>query len=224
VPEDLARAGRVAGLEFTPPEIELLREGVDENLRSYRKLWALDLPNDVAPVLLFFPHGGKVPAREETIAPVPRAMPEAERPANLEDLAFADIPTLASLLRSRKVSCIELTEMFLARLKRLDEKLKCVITFTEERARAQARALDADLAAGRWRGLLHGIPWGARDLLATKGIRTTWGAGPFRDQVLDVDATVVRKLDEAGAVLLAKLALGELAWGDVWFGGQTKNP
>jgi len=222
--DDLARAGKVAGLEFTEAEIALMREGVDENLRSYRRLWEIDLPNGVAPVLVFSPLLGRAEFPAETLKPVPRLLPEVERPENLEDLAFADIPTLASLIQSKKVSCLELTEMYIERLKRLDEKLACVVTLTEDRARTQARERDRELAAGRSRGILHGIPWGAKDLLATKGIRTTWGAKPFEGQVLDEDASVVRRLDEAGAILVAKLTLGALAWGDVWFGGQTKNP
>jgi Asp-tRNA(Asn)/Glu-tRNA(Gln) amidotransferase A subunit family amidase len=114
--------------------------------------------------------------------------------------------------------------MYMARLRRIDETLHCVITMTEDRAIAQAKALDAELAEGFWRGPLHGIPWGAKDLLATAGARTTWGATPFEDQVINLDAAVVERLDEAGAVLIAKLSLGALAWGDVWFGGMTRNP
>jgi Asp-tRNA(Asn)/Glu-tRNA(Gln) amidotransferase A subunit family amidase len=119
---------------------------------------------------------------------------------------------------------MQLTEMYLGRIKRYDPVLKAVITLTEERARRQAAAADAEIARGKYRGPLHGIPWGAKDLLAVKGYKTTWGAGPYRDQVIDVDATVVQRLDAAGAVLLAKLTLGELAQGDIWFGGTTKNP
>jgi len=114
--------------------------------------------------------------------------------------------------------------MYLARLRKYDPVLKCVITLTEERALRQARAADAEIARGRYRGPLHGIPWGAKDLLAVRGYKTTWGAGPFREQVIDMDATVVERLDAAGAVLVAKLTLGELAQGDIWFGATTKNP
>jgi Asp-tRNA(Asn)/Glu-tRNA(Gln) amidotransferase A subunit family amidase len=114
--------------------------------------------------------------------------------------------------------------MYLARLKRYDPVLKCVITLTEDRALAQARAADAEIARGKYRGPLHGIPWGAKDLLAVRGYKTTWGAGPYKDQVIDEDATVVQRLDDAGAVLVAKLTLGELAQGDIWYGGTTKNP
>jgi Asp-tRNA(Asn)/Glu-tRNA(Gln) amidotransferase A subunit family amidase len=150
--------------------------------------------------------------------------PRAERPADLEQLAFQSVRYLAELLRSRRVTSVELTEMYLARLKQHDPALQCVVTLTEQRALDQARRADREIAAGRYRGPLHGIPWGAKDLLAVRGYRTTWGAAPYQEQVLDVDATVVQRLDEAGAVLVAKLTLGALAQGDLWFGGQTKNP
>ncbi|HEV8112380.1 MAG TPA: amidase [Planctomycetota bacterium] len=159
--------------------------------------------------------------------PKPIALPDAsklERPANLEDLAFADIPTLAALVKSRKITCLDLTKMYLARLKRLDAKLHMIVNLTEERALAQAAERDKELADGKWRGLLHGIPWGAKDLLAVKGAPTTWGSKIYEHQVIDADATVVKRLDEAGAVLLGKLSLGEFAYGDLWFGGRTRNP
>src|SRR5262249_21550746 len=131
---------------------------------------------------------------------------------------------LAELVRTRKISSTALTDMYLARLKRYDPSLKFVITLTEDRARAQAKEADAAIAAGKYRGPLHGIPCGAQDLLAVKGYRTTWGAGGFEDQSLDEDAAVVKRLDGAGAVLVAKLTLGALAQGDRWFGGMTRNP
>ncbi len=145
-------------------------------------------------------------------------------PKNLEDLAFASARELAELVRTRKVSSVALTEMYLQRLKKYDPVLKFVVTLTEERALAQAKKADAEIAAGKYHGPLHGLPWGAKDLLATKGYRTTWGAGGFENQMIDEDATVVKRLDEAGAVLVAKLTLGALALGDVWFGGITRNP
>ena len=146
------------------------------------------------------------------------------RPRDLESAAFWPVTHLAELVRTKQVRSIELTEMYLARLKRLNPRLNCVVTLTEERARRQAHEADVEIAAGRYRGPLHGIPWGAKDLLATKGIPTTWGAAPFREQVFDHDATVITRLREAGAVLVAKLATGELAGGHHWFGGRTNNP
>src|SRR5213082_3497838 len=148
----------------------------------------------------------------------------ASAPKNVEDLAFASVRELAELVRTKKVSSVALTEMNLLRLKKYDSTLKFVVTLTEERARAQAKQADAEIAAGKYRGPLHGLPWGAKDLLATKGYRTTWGAGGFESQRIDEDATVVKRLDQAGAVLVAKLTLGALALGDVWFGGVTRNP
>jgi len=145
-------------------------------------------------------------------------------PKNLEDVAFYSVRQLAELVRSKKVSSTALTQMYLERLKRYDPSLKFVITLTEDRATAHAKEADREIAAGKYRGPLHGLPWGAKDLLAVKGYRTTWGAGGFEEQKFDHDATVVQRLDAAGAVLVAKLTLGALAQGDKWFGGMTRNP
>src|SRR6202023_1951681 len=145
-------------------------------------------------------------------------------PANLEELAFATVRELGELIREKKVSAVALTEMYLARLKRFDPKLHFTITLTEERAKAQARKADDEIAKGSYRGPLHGIPWGAKDLLAVRGYPTTWGAGGVENQSIDEDATVVKRLDEAGAVLIAKLTSGALAMGDKWFAGRTLNP
>jgi Asp-tRNA(Asn)/Glu-tRNA(Gln) amidotransferase A subunit family amidase len=142
----------------------------------------------------------------------------------LNDVAFWPVTRLAQLIRTRAVTPTELTNMYLARLRKYGPQLECVVTLTEELALEQAQRADREIAAGRYRGALHGIPWGAKDLLATRRYPTTWGAKPFTQQRIDDDATVVQKLDEAGAVLVAKLTLGELAMGDVWFGGRTKNP
>jgi Asp-tRNA(Asn)/Glu-tRNA(Gln) amidotransferase A subunit family amidase len=143
---------------------------------------------------------------------------------SVDDLAFATVPQLAELLRTRRISSTELTKMYLARLKKYGDKLLCVVTLTEDLALKQAAAADAEIKRGKYRGPLHGIPWGAKDLFATKGIKTTWGAEPFRDQVIDYDSTVVERLNEAGAVLVAKLSMGALAQGARWFAGVTRNP
>lgn len=222
--DEIRAAFSVIGLSFTNAKLELLRSGVGENLQSLQHLRDAPLENGDALATGFNPLLPGISARVELPAGAPREPVAALRPPNLEELAFADIDTLGALIHSKTVSCVELTQMFLARLHRLDATLHCVITFCDERALAQAAALDAELAAGRDRGPLHGIPWGAKDLLATKGVRTTWGAEPFQTQMLPEDAEVVRRLDEAGAVLCAKLAVGALAWGDVWFGGLTRNP
>ncbi len=222
---DVAAGARVIGASFTDEEIELMLADVQEHLASFEKLRAIPLDNSVSPCLVFLPALRQIDTglQPELAAPV-LTQPVPERPADLEELAFADVLTLQRHISTGTVSCVELTEMVLARLRRLDEKLLCVITLTEERALAQARKLDQELAAGESRGLLHGIPWVAKDLLAVRGYRTTWGAKPFEDQVIDLDAAVVERLDAAGAVLIAKVTLGALAWGDVWFGGMTKNP
>jgi Asp-tRNA(Asn)/Glu-tRNA(Gln) amidotransferase A subunit family amidase len=142
----------------------------------------------------------------------------------MEDVAFYSIVDLGRLLMTKKISSTALTEMYLERLKRFDPTLKFVVTLTEDRAMAKAKEADREIAAGKYRGPLHGLPWGAKDLLAVKGYRTTWGAGGFENQTIDEDATVVQRLDAAGAVLVAKLTLGALAQGDKWFGGMTRNP
>jgi Asp-tRNA(Asn)/Glu-tRNA(Gln) amidotransferase A subunit family amidase len=156
------------------------------------------------------------------ISAAPKVSFEANGDA--EQLAFLSVRELAELVRTKRVSSTTLTKMYIARLKRFDPMLHCVITLTEERALKQSAAMDAEIAAGKYRGPLHGIPWGAKDLLDTAGIATTWGAEPFRNRVPVEDATVTTRLNDAGAVLVAKLSLGALALNDIWFGGQTKNP
>ena len=148
----------------------------------------------------------------------------SRRPDSAEELAFLPVTELSGLIRSRQVSSTELTKLYLARLKRFDPLLKCVVTLTEDLALKQAAKADQEIAAGAYRGPLHGIPWGAKDLIAYPGYPTTWGATPFKDRVIDVKATVAARLEEAGAVLVAKLSLGALAMGDLWFGGRTRSP
>jgi len=224
--EEIAVAARVLGESFRDDELELMLSDVRERLESFERLRAIPLDNSLEPALYFLPWRSQkvgTPVERATRKP-PAVAGTPERPADLEELAYASIPRLSQLVHARVVSCEELAELFLARLVRLDEKLLCVVELTEERARTQARSLDRELAEGKSRGVLHGIPWVAKDLLAVRGTRTTWGAAPFEEQVIDVDATVARLLDEAGAVLIAKVSLGALAWGDVWFGGRTRNP
>ncbi|MFZ0743434.1 MAG: amidase [Terracidiphilus sp.] len=235
-PEMIDQAAVLAGVgPFTAEQKQMMLDDLVDNNGSYKALRKLNLPNSVAPSFVFHPLPAikkEMSADCETL-PCPSAsetvgidsvdrVPSA--PANIEDLAFATISQLASLLRARKISSLALTQMYLGRLKRYDPTLHFVITLTEERAIAQAKAADAEIAAGKYRGLLHGIPWGAKDLLAVKGYPTTWGAGGFEKQVIDEDATVVERLDASGAILVAKLTLGALAMGDEWFGGRTRNP
>jgi Asp-tRNA(Asn)/Glu-tRNA(Gln) amidotransferase A subunit family amidase len=222
--EMLPHAEALAGLEFTDAERELMLDGLNENLEAYEKLRALRIPNEVHPALLFDP---VLPGRAPTVTRRPRRRTrhhDVERPLHLEEVAFWPVTKLARLIRTRQVSSVELTRMYMDRLARHGGTLECVITPTEDLALRQARRADDELARGRYRGPLHGIPWGAKDLLAEDEYRTTWGAKPFEDQHIPYDATVVERLEEAGAVLIAKLTLGALAWGDVWFGGKTRNP
>ena len=226
--EMIDQAAVLAGLgPFTAEQKQMMLDALVDNNGSYKAIRKLHLPNSVAPAYVFhpMPAGAALPdSASSKMSPsvVPETVPEA--PANIEDLAFSTISELAFLIRTRKITSLALTQMYLARLKHYDSKLHFVISLTEERALAQAKAADAEIAAGKYRGPLHGIPWGAKDLLAVKGYPTTWGAGGFEHQSFDEDATVVQRLDAAGAVLVAKFTLGALAMGDKWFGGRTRNP
>ena len=222
--EMLPHAEALAGLAFSDAERELMLEGLNENLESYEEIRALAIPNEVYPALQFDPipsgHQPEIPRRPRRRTRRTRVT----RPANLEDVAFWSLTDLSELVQTRQVTSVELTRMYIDRLERHGPKLECVVTLTEDLAMRQASRADAELARGVCRSPLHGIPWGAKDLLAEDEYRTTWGAKPFEEQRLPYDATVVRRLEEAGAVLIAKLTLGALAWGDVWFGGKTRNP
>ena len=221
---DISAAARVAGLEFTDEELDLMVEDLNGTRESYDELRTVEIPNSVVPALHFEPAlpGFRYPAGSSVFRYTrPRGL---ERPADLDALAFAPVTELAELVRSRQVTSAELTEMYLGRLKAHGETLECVITLTEELALRQAARADAEIARGYYRGPLHGIPWGAKDLLAEDSYRTTWGAKPYEDQHIPDDSTVGRRLEEAGAVLVAKLTLGALAQGDRWYGGQTRNP
>lgn len=222
--EKIAGAEEIIGLEFTESERDSMLQDLIENLHGYVALRGVAIPNSIPPALDFNPIPAGFVFETEKRPFVASAVGKIERPANLEELAFLPVRDLAELVRTRKVSSTELTKLFLDRLKKYGPVLECVVTLTEERALESARRADEEIAAGKYRGLLHGIPYGAKDLLAVKGYRATWGAAPYRDQVIDEDATVIKRLDEAGAVLVAKLTMGALAWGDVWFGGKTRNP
>ena len=220
-PEILADAEKAIGLEFTAPERELMRKGLDELLEDYRKIREVRIDNSVPPAVKFDPvlPGMKL---EGESAFQPSA--GGDMPSSAKEIPFFTISQLGRLLRSGRMSSVGLTKMYIDRLRKLDPVLHAVISYTEERALEAAELADRELASGRDRGPLHGIPWGAKDLLAAKGHKTTWGSVVFKDQVIDEDATVVQRLDAAGAVLVAKLSLGELAWGDVWHEAMTRNP
>ncbi len=217
-------AGALVGLDLTQSEIDSIRPGLDQMRTEFSTLRNTQLPNNVPPALYFnpLPQGFQIPEEQRAIDW--RIPPESELPTSPNALAFYSVQQLASLIKSRKISSVDLTTFFLERLKKYGNTLQAVITVTEKLAMEQARKADADLASGIYRGPLHGIPYGAKDLLAVPGYRTTWGAKPYEKQVIGEKATVISKLEEAGAVLVAKLTLGALAWGDVWYGGVTKNP
>jgi Asp-tRNA(Asn)/Glu-tRNA(Gln) amidotransferase A subunit family amidase len=221
----VAAAEEIAGVRFTDAEREQLVNGLRRQATTLAALHEVSLPNSVAPAISFsaLPRPSALP-RGESRPPVLTRRAASAAPSNDVDLAFTSLGTLADLLRRRVLSSERLTTMYLNRLEGLNPQLLCATTLLRERALARARAADAEIAAGRYKGPLHGIPWGAKDLLAVAGAPTTWGAAPFRDQHFETDATVVKRLDDAGAVLIAKLTLGELAMGDVWFGGMTRNP
>ncbi len=223
-PEDIQHAEKLIGIEFTDEEREMMLEGLEDLRRYYQALRGVDYPNDLLPAFRFDPElpGEAHPPIHPPASEIAR--PPLHRPDDLDDLAFWPVSDLARGLRQGLFTSVELTERYLDRLKRYDPQLHCVITLTEARAMAQARRTDEELRSGVDRGPLHGIPWGAKDLLAVRGYPTTWGATPYRDQIIDEDAAVVQRLDEAGAVLVAKLSMGALAWGDVWFGGKTRTP
>jgi Asp-tRNA(Asn)/Glu-tRNA(Gln) amidotransferase A subunit family amidase len=226
-PATLDCAEKVFGVDFTEAEEQQAAAGVGRNLSSFEQLRQLNIPLDTEPAVTFHPYlPGKKPKGPATPGARMKVTlaPPAARPSSIEDLAFLPITSLAPLIQRRDVSVTELTQMYLARLKKFGPKLNCVVTLTEDLARAQAAQADRDIRAGKYKGPLHGIPWGAKDLFATKGIPTTWGAGPFQNQVFDYDATIVERLTAAGAVLVAKLSMGALAQGDNWFRGRTNNP
>ena len=216
----VAAVERVAGLEFTAAE----RKAVVQDLGRAAAAWrdGHDLPNGLAPS--FGAVAGPVAAREPGPGRTPKADHRPIERLEAPDLAFAGINRLGRLLRRGAVTSVELTRLFLKRLEKHDRQLHCVITSLEPRALAQAEQADEDLKNGHDRGPLHGIPWGVKDLMSVPGYRTTWGAKPFENQIIDETATVVRRLDEAGAVLLAKLSVGALAMGDRWFGERTRSP
>lgn len=221
----IASAEELAGLEFTDAERAMMVDGLKTNQSRIAALHKVPISNSVAPALVFNPvPAGKAVPREPRRPMVRSRVAARAVPSDRDELAFLPVTELSELVRRRRITSVDLTTLYLDRLRRYDPVLRCVITLTEERAMAQARAADLEIARGKYRGPLHGIPWGAKDLLAVRGYRTTWGAGPYRDQVIDEDATVVQRLDAAGAVLVAKLTLGELAMGDNWFGGKTRNP
>jgi Asp-tRNA(Asn)/Glu-tRNA(Gln) amidotransferase A subunit family amidase len=217
-------AARLAGLQISAPDRVEMVAGINANLASFEALREIHIDQNVPPPLYFNPAvpGQTFSMQRKSFVRGPRNA--VTRPRNLEDIAFWPLTDLSQLIESRQVSAEELTRMYLDRIKRYDPVLHSVITLTEELALEQSKQADREIAAGNYRGALHGIPWGAKDVIAKRGYRTTWGCSVYRDQVIDIDATVVSRLEQAGAVLLAKLSTGEIARGDRWFDKQTRNP
>lgn len=222
--KDLQSAASLLDLRFTQKEIDTMYAGVKDNLVGYRLMHKQPLANNVPMSLWQSPvlPGMKFSEKQE---PVKWNIPaNTVLPANKNDLAFYNIMQLASLIKNKKISSVALTAFFIERIKKYGDTLQCVISITEEIAMQQAKQADAEIARGKYRGPLHGIPYGLKDLFAVKGTKTTWGAAPYKNQVVEEDAFVYTQLKKAGAVLVAKFTLGALAMGDYWYGGRTKNP
>ena len=221
----IEEAEKLSGLSFSPEQRQIMVEDLNDALRDYRKMQAIHLDNSVAPALVFNPDiRSRLPIGAPNTTKLIMTPNAARKPSADADLAFMGIRSLATLLRKREITSVALTELYLNRLRTFDPTLKAVVTYTEERAMRAAREADRKFADKKVTSWLQGIPWGVKDLFATKDYPTTWGSVPYQTQQIPYDAAVIEKLDAAGAVLIAKLSMGELAWGDVWFGGKTKNP
>ncbi|WP_207491530.1 amidase [Aridibaculum aurantiacum] len=221
---DINAATRLIGLELTPAEIDSLYPSVKGHRADMENMRKQSLPNHVSPA---FAHSAILPEMNlnKKQLPVKWNIPaNVSLPKNRNELAFYNILQLASLVKNKKISSVELTRFYIDRLKKYSDTLECVISFTEDLAMQQARQADKEIAAGKYRGPLHGIPYGLKDLFAVKGTKTTWGAEPYKEQVIEEDAYAYTQLKEAGAVLVAKFTLGALAMGDYWYGGRTRNP
>lgn len=223
-PGIIEEAQKIIGLQFSDAQADSMAINLNNYRSSYEKLRKLNLPNSVVPALTFnpVPVGFVNPDQQSGFKPSKSV--KVSLPSDKNELAFYTVTQLAELIRTKQISATELTQFFIARLKKYNGKLLNVITFTEEHALKKAAEADAEIKAGHYKGILHGIPFGAKDLLAQKDYKTTFGAPPYKDQQLNIDAAVITKLEAAGAILVAKTSLGELAMGDVWFGGKTKNP
>ncbi|MEP2237243.1 MAG: amidase [Maribacter sp.] len=222
--KDVKRSQKLIGLDFDKKYIDTLYPYLKRNKEGFDSLRKYTLDNDVIPAVRFDPLPLNFKPKAQNGFPDWTIPNDVQLPNKKADLAFYTIPQLASLIKSKKISSVDLTKFFIDRLKKYNDILQCTITVTEEMALKQAKVLDEELAAGNYRGILHGIPYGVKDLMAVKGYKTTWGAEPYRDQQIEMTATVVEKLQDAGGVLVAKLVSGSLARGDVWFDGKTKNP
>ena len=223
----IEEAEKLAGIRFTPVERSQIARTISLQVNAFStRLKGVELPDSLFPATLFNPMlPGHTPNPATTGGTVGSlSVRQKTIPKRDTDIAFAPIADLSHWIHTKQISCVDLTKLYLKRLEQFDKILKCVITRTSDRALRQARTLDTELVGGQSRGVLHGIPWGAKDLFDTASIPTTFGAAPFKGRVPTIDAAVVQRLDAAGAVLVAKLSMGALAYGDVWFGGRTNSP
>lgn len=220
---DIRHAQKIFGHEFTSSQIGTMKDYLNRNREGYDSMRADPVGYDVVPALLFDPHpmGFQMPQEGQVSFVLNDSL---KLPEDLNELAYFSVADLSVLIRTRQITSVALTQLFLDRIETYDEQLEAVITVTKDRALEQAQKMDEELAAGKYRGPLHGIPYGTKDLMAVAGYKTTWGATPYKDQTIDATATVIQQLDKAGAILIAKLVSGALARGDVWFGGKTRNP
>ena len=222
---DIEHTQKFLQLNFTEQEIDSMRAYLERIHEGFPALREKTIDNSVSPVLYFDPHPDQFEFNDEEQQSINWPYPEdITRPMDERELAYLSVPELATLIRTRQLTSVELTRLYLERIKKYDDTLKAVVTLLPEHAMEQARKADEEISAGRYKGPLHGIPYGVKDLLALADHPTTWGAEPYKDQLIQSTATVIQKLEEAGAVLVAKLVSGELANGDIWFGGRTKNP
>lgn len=220
----IKNAESLFNLSFTDAERDSLKDDVAGYTEKYKAIHNFSIPNHLTPALVFAPFPASYNPNfknNQTDFDIPQ---KVSLPENKESLCFYTVAELSYLIKSGQISSLELTQIFLHRLKKFDPELFCVITLLEDRAIEQAKAMDVELKQGKYRGPLHGIPYGVKDLLALKDFPFTFGSAIYKDQIASLTSPVIEKLDKAGAVLVAKLTLGELAWGDVWFGGTTRNP
>jgi Asp-tRNA(Asn)/Glu-tRNA(Gln) amidotransferase A subunit family amidase len=223
-PDNICKAEKLFGLSFTRTERDSMLKDLNLQKESLQKIRNVDLPNSVPPVIDFNPIPGWMTI-DMTQYAINWNLPEnITKPEDPDELAFYSLPELASLIKTQKISSVELTRIYIDRLRKYADTLNCLVTLTKELAMKQARRADKEISRGKYRGPLHGIPYGLKDLVNVEGYKTTWGAAAYKNQELQGNATVYKKLRDDGAVLIAKLSMGALAMGDVWFGGTSRNP
>ena len=212
------------GLDFDSAELSQMKPAVAAHLLQFNALRRQNISNNIPLGLIWIPpvNHSRIPVKQSTIDW--RLPTSVSLPKDKNELAFYPVNKLAYLIKNRQITSVELTQLFLNRLKKYGDTLQCVITITDSLALSQAQRADLEISQGIYRGPLHGIPYGAKDLLNVAGYKTTWGATPFKSQIFSENAEIINRLEAAGAVLVAKLTLGALAWGDVWYGGKTRNP